>query len=357
MEKPATPTAESVVASDPTAPAVDLPSPGADPGAAEPKRSSQVKVHVKGHTRVVSVPTSREAEPEKPAPKDAPAGAASATGGEKKAPAATPGPTSSSGTQAAAAAKTPEPSTEKKDDKPPLSRGWATLLDREAKVTAKETEIKPLLEAKEIGKTSKLKAIEKAFGWTLDDLQLEYVNGLEGSETPARVAERTTLKLLEDRKKADDEAAEKTAREATEKLQQETAARVTKCQDDVFEASKAIVAELPATVAAGKFPIDIIRWWASKHNELPTDMPVALRAYEEHLQQQLVAQGFARATAQPAAPVTTTPEKQTPAVRVKTSPTITPEDNGEVPIRRSLKKESAMERAERLLAERSQSRN
>lgn len=395
--------APAAAADAPAAPAAAAPA--AEKPAAPAKRSATVKVEtvVKDGVKTVTF-TKPVANPGPKAAKPAPAagaesgkdtaGKAAASAPAKDGKGSTTAPPTTNGSQqpppkSSASGQPASSPTDsgKPNDKPgdkqpaqPLSKGFVALLDREAKLTSDQQQLKterealqaeyaPFKEAREIGKTSKLKAIEKAFGWTLDDLQGEYIDGLSGSLTPEQIAERTARRVLEEQRTADSKKNEETTKTEQERVNAENWAKI----EDVAGKLNAAFAELGdeldevkhAIDLAGKgigdgvTPIGIIRWW-SKHHEgqLPTDAHAALRAYEAALRESVAARGYAKpappaAAAEPSEPVTE--ERRTgPTVRVKASPTtITSDDGGEVPIRPTVhRKETAIERVNRLVRER-----
>lgn len=286
-----------------------------------------------------------------------------------------PPKSSASGTKDA---PTTDPAKKPDDGKqPPLSKGWATLVEREGKLTSDQNQLKAdraafeaerttWAEAKELGKTSKLKAVEKAFGWTLTELQQEYVDGLEGTLTPEQIAERTARKTWEDLKKAEQEAQTKRTSEEQEEASRQNWAKIEDCTVKLNAAFAELAGELDAVQAAidqagkglgpGVTPLMIIGWWAKNHNgEFPTDPHATLKAYEAELRGTIAARGYAKAPPAPAAAPVPSPEKQTaPTVRSKASTSITSEDAGDVPITRANRRETPIERAARLVRERIQ---
>jgi hypothetical protein len=250
------------------------------------------------------------------------------------------------------------------------------LMDREAKVQADTNQLKadrealereyaPLKEAREVGKTSKLKAIEKAFGWTLDDLNNEYLGSLEGSLTPQQIAERAAVRKVEELRQADAQRVEDERKANQTREEQENWGRVEACAGKLNAAFAELSAELEETrytieqaasgIGQGVTPLQIITWWSKGHNgELPTDPHATLRAYEAALRESIGKRGYVKPAPTPAVVPPAEPEKRTgPTVRVKTSPTITSDDGGEVPIRPNVpRKETATERVKRLVAER-----
>jgi hypothetical protein len=367
-----------------------------------PRRSTQVRVEVKGGMKSVVIDRGdKTVTIERPAPKagkPAPAaGESSALGAAGKADGSVPatdgkgstpapqGQKSSPGQppKSSASAKPGAPTTEpekKPDEKPaqplPLSKAYAALLDREAKITTDQNQLKAdrtafeaersaWNEAKELGKTSKLKAVEKAFGWTLTELQQEFVDGLEGTLTPEQIAERTARKTYEDLQKADTDRQTQAQKDRDEQAQRDNWARVEDCTGKLNTAFVELSGELDAVNAAieqaskglgpGVTPLMIITWWAKNHEgQFPTDPHATLKAYEAELRGTIAARGYAKAPAAPAAAATPEPEKRAaPTVRPKGSASITSEDAGDVPIRAN-RKESATERAARLVRERIQ---
>lgn len=220
-----------------------------------------------------------------------------------------------------------------------MGRAYAELLDREAKVTATTTELKPLLAAKELAKTSKLKAAE-SLGWTLDELQQEYLASLGGTRSPEEIARAAARAELDSREAARQEATKNAEQEATTRQQQETQKTINDCASSILDAAAPILGELDVIVSQGRTPYEVMQWYASANKALPTDFTSALRAYEAHLRAQLAAKGFTKVPA--AAPTT----DRGPATRGTTA-AITPADAGEVPLRRvpNGKPLSAIERA------------
>lgn len=367
----ADPTAADLTGGEP-APAVETP---------KPRYTVEVKNGVKSVTFVKPVKFGPKAETPAPAAggssrtdtagkadESAPAQGGKASTTDQPAPkkSADPSPKSSASGKPDESGKESGKPTEKPADKPPLSKGYAALLDREAAVTKRDQELKteretlqreyaPFVEGREIGKTSKLKAVEKAFGWTLDDLQGEYVQSLAGTLSPEQIAERTARRLLEERDEADKKKAEEDRAAEEQRLRDEADKKFHDCAGSMAEVAGKMLDQLPVAMALGKTYGDVIAWHWNQHHQLPTDHAAALTAYEAHLQAALGSKGFTKAPPAPAATPAPASERRTaPTVQVKTSPTITSEDAGEVPISRNGPKETPMQRAERLVRERLQ---
>lgn len=231
-----------------------------------------------------------------------------------------------------------------------MGRAYAELLEREGKVTAAQAELKPLITARELGKTSKLKAIE-SLGWTLDDLQQEYLASLGGTQTPEERAARAAIQAVEAREKARLDAEKATQDQQQAAQQTEARARNNKDAQDVEAAARPILGELDAIVSQGKSAIEAMAWWyGAKKTELPADKALVLREYEQHLRAELSARGFVKSP--PAVPAVTTTSDRGPAAR-STTAAITPADTGEVPLRRvpNGKPLSALERSRLIMQE------
>jgi hypothetical protein len=380
MSEPSTPAAGSAATPAPEAETPAVPE-------APARRSEQVKVTSSNGAKVVTIhrgdktvtierpapkagkpaPAADASQPQAPAGKTDGSAPATAAKGSTTAPpppngSQQPPPKSSASDKPAASTPAPE---KKPDEKPPLSKGWAAMLEREAQATKRENDAKateakfaPFAEAQEIGKTSKLKAIEKAFGWKLEDLQNEYLGSLEGTLRPEQIAERTARKVIEDREAAAEEARKKTETEQAERVKAEAQERVNASYAGLLEHAKTLPAsEMEGINTFGLTPYHTIKFWADSHGgEFPTaeQYAAALKEHEASCQARLKAAGFSKQAPAPAAEPATPANRTAPTVRVKGSPnTITSEDHGEVPIsRRPQRKETAIERANRLVAER-----
>lgn len=360
-------------------------------GVEKPRFTVEVKNGIKTVTMTKTVPTGPKAV--KPAPA---AGASSPADTAGKADVSAPAKDGGQSTTApppknssppadpksTASAKPDEPSSAaaKKPDeqKPPLSKAYAALLDREARITADQQTLKTeraafeaerttWTEAKELGKTSKLKAIEKLFGWDLKDLQDEYINSLEGTATPEQIAERAARRLLDEQRQADKVASDKAEQDRKTETERQHMERVEATSAQLNGAFAELVSELDAVqteidkaargVGVGVTPIMIIAWWAKNHDgQFPTDPHATLRAYEAELRAIAGTRGFAKAAPAPAVPQPEPEKKTGQTVRPKTSATtVTSDDAGDVPIRANGKlKETATERAARLVRERVQ---
>lgn len=251
--------------------------------------------------------------------------------GEKK-------PPESASASAAPADKPPEPK------KPPLSRGWAELMDREDKLRAETEANKPLSAAREKAKTSVFDAIVMAFGEdAFDRAQTEYLERQRGTRTPEQIAEAAARKAIEDERKRAKDAEDAAARERDEKAKTEANARLKRTTDGLVAAGNALpAADMEAIRLFGAQPIHTIAFWAERHNgEWPEDFTAAIREHEAHLRKQLEGSGYSKAP--------TAPEKTgaaAPPAQAQTAPTITADDVGSVPVRRHVPNgQSAMERA------------
>lgn len=371
--QPAAPASAATGAPAPAAAASTAPDAGAtggqDAGGKEPKPWKRPTVKVRGYVREVSA---------RPAAKPAPASAAadgqgSAAAGTPVKPeqpkptdaSAAPGSSATPAKPETPAAKPADQATEG-EKKPPLSRGWAELLERENKVTQaqaalkqEQTTYKPYAEAAEKAKTSVLDAIEHLYGAdALDRAMAESLQRSRGTQSPeaiARAAAKAELDAREQARKDADAAAQKEREEAAKTESQQ---KIASAAESLRTAAAAMPAEdLRGLNAFGLQPVHTLQFYVQKHNAWPTDFAAAVREHEAFCREQLKANGFdipapppAPAPAPAAVEAPAKPEKRTPAVRPKPSATITPDDTGSVPLR-PVRKETAIERVRRIAAE------
>lgn len=322
---------------------------------------------MRGHVREVPAKTKHEvmrkpepaaaAEPEAgEAPKGEPA-KKSAPGASSAAAAAPPTTEAASKTPSLAAASSAPDAADASpaggEKKPPVSSAWAKLLERENQLTEKARRLKPLEEAFEVAKTSKLKALEK-LGWTLEELQEEYLSGTT-EKTPEQLAREVAGQEYERRQTAE--------RERQEREQQEQNQRVVAESVDSLRAAVGVVggARLPVIMALSSagvdvYPEQIASWWAKSHNRLPGkhEADQVLLAYEAHLASQFP--HLASKSATPATVVAAPAVDNKPAPATDNKPAVTTINStiaGEVPLRSAAPRrgESPLEVARRLAQE------
>ena len=201
----------------------------------------------------------------------------------------------------------------------------------------------------------RLKALQQQ-GVTLDDLQEEYLEETKGTQTPeetTRRIARAEWERLEAEKAAKADAAATAERTKNE---EQATIRVNAAITGLVEAFPALSDELDQIHAQGRDAYDVLKFWVGKHSDYPQDFPAALKAYEGHLVDQQKARAALKAP--PPKPADPPPsgefqktDRVVPVARPRTA-AITPDDAGEVPLRRVVqRKETAIERVQRLAAE------
>lgn len=209
---------------------------------------------------------------------------------------------------------------------------------------------------REVGKKSKLEGLQ-ALGWTLEEIQEEYLEKTRGSASPEEIARRAARAEFERLEKEKADTADREKRDREEATRTEFNNHLNSGRIAISEAAGAMLDELEVTVALGKTNDDVLQWYLQQHNAWPTDHAAALREHEAELRKKLAGKGFAKAAPAPAAEPAKVEaignaDRTVPVTRPRTAAAVTPDAAGEVPLRASGKRrETAIERVRRITGE------